>query len=170
MLTAAAPSLLAIVTHTPIWVWAVFALVAFMGYQRTRDRTVQLWRMFILPVLMVVTSVSSIIGGGFGVLPAIVVGFVIGGTTGWLLERDGATRRLPDGKVWLRGEWLPMVQVLAIFLFRYSTTVIGIVNPALGADLAYHLVTTLVSSLLSSMMLGRTLARLRVYFTAPAAA
>ena len=169
-MTIAAPTLLAILAHTPIWVWAIFALVAFLGYQRTRDRTVQLWRMFILPVLMVVTAVSSVIGGGIAVLPAIVVGFVIGGTAGWLLEREGATRRLPDGKIWLRGEWLPMVQVLAIFLFRYSTTVVGIVYPALGGDLTYHLATTLISSLLSAMMLGRTLARLRVYFNTPAAA
>ena len=45
------------------------------------------------------------VGAGLGVLPAILVGVVVGGVSGWLLERDGATRRLPDGRLWLRGEW-----------------------------------------------------------------
>ena len=66
---------------------------------------------------------------------------------------------------------LLLVQVLVIFGFRYGLAVVTAVNPALVADPAVHLVTAFVSSLLSAMILGRTLARLRVYFTsAPAAA
>lgn len=170
-MTTAAPTIIAVLTHTPIWVWAVFALVAFMGYQRTRDRTVYLWRLLLFPVIMIVLAVSGMVNAGLSVLPAILVGLAIGGVGGWLMERDGATRRLPGGKLWLRGEWWSLVQVLLIFVFRYSTAVIGAVNPALGADLTFQLATAFVSSLLSAMILGRTLARLRVYFTsAPATA
>lgn len=165
-MTTAAPTILDILTHTPIWVWAIFALVAYMGYQRTRDRTVHLGRLLLLPLAMIVLAVSGMVNAGLSVLPAILVGLVIGGVSGWLLERDGATRRLAGGKVWLRGEWWSLVQVLAIFGFRYTTTVIGAVNPGLGGDLTFHLATALVSSLLSAMILGRTLARLRVYFAA----
>jgi len=44
-------------------------------------------------------------------------------------------------------------------------------NPQLAADPVFHLGTLFVSSLLSAMILGRTLARLKVYFTSvPAAA
>lgn len=164
-MTTAAPTIVAILTHTPIWVWAIFALVAYMGYQRTRDRTVHLWRLLLLPLIMVVLAVSGMLGAGPAVLPAILVGIAIGGVSGWLLERDGATRRLADGKVWLRGEWWSLVQVLLIFGFRYTIAVIGAVDPAIGSDPTFHLVTALVSSLLSAMILGRTLARLRVYFT-----
>ena len=28
-----------IISHTPIWVWGLFALLLFLGIQRTRDRT-----------------------------------------------------------------------------------------------------------------------------------
>lgn len=170
-MTTAAPTILAVLAHTPIWVWAVFALVAFMGYQRTRDRIVQLWRLLLFPLVMVVLAVSGMVNAGLSLLPAILVGIAIGGVGGWLLERDGATRRLPGGRLWLRGEWWSFAQVLLIFVFRYATAVIGAVNPALGADFAFHLLTALVSSLLSAMILGRTLARLRVYFaTAPVVA
>jgi len=163
--TTVGPMIIGILTHTPLYVWAIFALIVFMGFQRTRDRTIQVWRLFIFPVLMIVTAVSGMIGAGLSVLPAILAGLAVGGVSGWLLERDGATRRLADGRLWLRGEWWSFVQVLLIFGFRYSLAVVTAINPTLVADPTVHLVTAFVSSLLSAMILGRTLARLRVYFT-----
>ena len=163
-MNSVAPYILAIVTHTPLWVWALFAFVFFMGYQRTRDRVVQLWRLVLFPALMIVLAVSGMLGAGVGALPAIIVGLAIGGVSGWLLERDGATRRLPDGRVWMRGEWWSLLQVVLIVGVHYVTAVAVAVNPALGSDLTFHLATMFVSSLLSAMLLGRTAARLRVYF------
>ena len=170
-MTTAVPTILAIIMHTPIWVWALYALVLVMGFQRTRDRVVQLWRMLLFPVIMILLAVSTMIGAGLGVLPAAIVGLAVGGVSGWLLERDGATRRLPDGRLWLRGEWWSFAQIVLILGVRYPIAVIAATNPVLATDPVFHLGTTLVSSLLSAMILGRTLARLRVYFTsAPVAA
>ena len=98
-MTTVGPLIIGILTHTPLYVWAIFALIAFLGYQRTKDRTVQLWRLLLLPVIMVVLSVSGMIGAGASVLPAILAGIAVGGISGWLLEREGATRRLPGGRV-----------------------------------------------------------------------
>ena len=159
-------TIVAIITHTPIWVWGLYALVLFMGFQRARDRTVGLWRLTIFPVAMIVLAVSSMVGAGLSVLPAALVGLAIGGVSGWLMERDGATRRLPGGKLWLRGEWWSFVQIVVILIVRYVIAVTGAVNPVLASDPVFHLGTTFVASLLSAMILGRTLARLRVYFTA----
>ena len=164
-MTTVGPLIIGILTHTPLYVWAIFALVAFLGYQRTKDRTVQLWRLLLLPLIMVVLSVSGMVGAGASVLPAVLAGVAVGGVSGWLLEREGATRRLPGGRVWLRGEWWSFVQVLLIFVVHYSLAVTGAINPTLVADPTVHLVTTFVSTLLSAMILGRTFARLRVYFT-----
>lgn len=170
-MTTAGPIIIGVLTHTPPYVWAIFAFIIFMGFQRTRDRTVQLWRLFLLPTIMILTALSGMIGAGLGSLPAILAGLAVGGVSGWLLERDGATRRLPNGQVWLRGEWWSFVQILLIFGFRYSLAVVGAINPTFVADPTVHLVAMFVSSLLSAMVLGRTLARLRVYFTpAPATA
>lgn len=170
-MTTAGPLIIGILTHTPLYVWAIFALVIFLGFQRTRDRTVQLWRLLLLPLVMIALTVSGMVGAGLSVLPAILAGIAVGGVSGWLLERDGATRRLPDGRLWLRGEWWSLVQVVLIFVVKYSLAVTGAMAPALVADPAVHLVAVFASSLLSAMIAGRTLARLRVYFTsAPAAA
>ena len=159
-----------VVTHTPVWVWAVFALVAFMGYQRTRDRTVEVWRLFLFPVVIVLLQVSGIVEAGLGItLSAILLGSAAGGTVGWLLEREGATVRLANNRVWLRGEWWSMVQVLLILAVHYGTAVTSAVNPAFASQTWWQIATALVSSLLSAMVVGRMLARLRVYFrSAPA--
>ena len=157
-------TILAILTHTPLWVWAIFAFVLFLGWQRTRDRTVELWRLVLFPAVMIVLAVSGIVGAGLTIVPAVLVGAMVGGVAGWLLEREGATRRLPDGRVWLRGEWWSLLQVVAIFLFRYASSVAAALDPTLPGNLSFHLGTALVSSLLSAMILGRTLARLRGYF------
>ena len=158
-------NILAILSHTPIWVWALYAVVLFMGYQRTRDRTVAVWRMMAFPVVMIVLALSTMIGAGLGVLPAALVGLAIGGVSGWLLERDGATRRLPGGRLWLRGEWGSLVQIVLIFVFRYAIAVIAAVNPMLATDPTWHIATVFVSTLLTALILGRTAARLRIYFT-----
>jgi hypothetical protein len=165
------PSILDILTHTPLWVWALYAFVLLVAWQRSRERIVPVWRLLVLPGVMLVVTVSGWIGAGLDSLPAILLGFVAGGTGGWLLVRDGSARRLEGNRLWLRGDIWTFVQILVILVFRYATTVAGIVNPAFAADPVWHPLTLLVSSALTGLFLGRVAARLRVYFTSvPSAA
>ena len=165
------PSLLDILVHTPIWVWALFAFVLVMGWQRTRDRIVPIWRLLLLPGALLVLTISGWVTAGLASLPAIALGFVAGGTLGWLLVREGSARRLEGNRLWLRGDWWSFLQIVVILVFRYATTVAGIVNPAFAADPVWHPLTLLVSSALTGLFLGRLAARLRVFFTTlPAAA
>jgi hypothetical protein len=160
-----------VVIHTPIWVWPLYALLLFLTFQRTRDSSVPLWRVLILPLVVTLLVILSFVGGGMIALPAMLVGLVIGSTAGWQLERDGATRRLPHGRLWLRGEWWSLALIVVVLVFRYATNVVAALDPALNADLTWHLSTLFISATLSALFLGRTAARLRVYFaTAPAEA
>ncbi len=160
-----------VVSHTPIWVWAVLALVVILGLAGTRDRSTGLTRLLLLPGVMALLALSGLVSAGLAAVPAIVVGLVIGGSAGWLLEREGATRRLADGRVWLRGEWLSLLLVLVVFVWRYAINVIAAVNPTLAATGTWHLLTAFVSALLAALFLARTAARLRAYYnSAPLAA
>ena len=91
---------------------------------------------------------------------------LIGGAAGWLLEPNGATRRLPDGRVWLRGEWWSLGQIVLVLIFRYVINVVAALDPALHVDLTWHLSTLFFSTALSGLFLGRAAARLRVYLAA----
>ncbi len=159
-----------VIIHTPIWVWGLYGLLLFLGFQRTRDSVVSLFRLLILPLVVAVLAIASFIGSGPSGVPAIVVGLVIGGTVGWQLESDGATRRLPDGTLWLRGEWRSFVQLLLILLFRYVVNVVAAMNPVLNADPTWHFGAIFVSAALSASLLGRTAARMKVYFATDSAA
>ena len=154
-------TLAAIVAHTPGWVWVLYALLLLLGLQRTRDSTVPLWRLLILPVAVTLLALSRVIGADTAALAATLLGLVAGSVAGWPLERAGATRRLPDGRLWLRGEWLSFVQIVIVLAFRYATSVASAMNPALDAAPTWRLGTHLVSATLSGLFLGRTAARLR---------
>lgn len=167
-MTSFITSVITIVIHTPLWVWPLYALLLFLGFQRTRDSSLPLWRVLMLPLVVAVLAIISFIGFGLNALPAILLGLVLGGTAGWRLERDGATRRLPDGRIWLRGEWWSFSQLMLVLVFRYATSVAAALNPTLYTDLTWHLTTGFISATLSALFLGRTAARLRVVLsTAP---
>ena len=155
-----------IVAHTPLWVWPLYVLLLFLGFQRTRNSIIPLWRMLILPIVVAMLAVLSFILAGMSALPAALLGLVIGGAVGWFVERDGTTRRLPDGSLWLRGEWLTLVQIVLVLVFRYATSVTAGLNPGLNGNLSWRMGTVFTATTLSAMFLGRTVARLRPYLAA----
>lgn len=147
----------------------LYSLLLFLGFQRTRDNTVPLWRMLMLPIVVALLTVSSFVGAGLDGIPAAMIAIAIGSIIGWRLERDGATTRQPDGRIWLRGEWLSFFQLLLVLLLRYSMNVVAFVSPALASHPNWHYGTMSIAVGLSAIFLGRTAARLRVYASRPAA-
>lgn len=160
----------AIVSHTPVWVWVLYALLLFLGFQRTRDSTVPVWRMLILPLVVAGLASASIIGAQLETAPALLLGLGIGAAAGWRLERDANTRRLPDGRIWLRGEWASFALLVMVLAFRYATSVAAAMDPALRTALAWQLSTVFVSTALSALFLGRTAARLKTIYASDALA
>ena len=149
----------------------LYAVLLFLGYQRTRDSVLPLYRVLILPLVVAVLALATFITGGTAGLPAMLTGLAGGSATGWLLEREGDTRHLASGLVWLRRDWWSFAQLVMVLTFRYATTAAGAMDPALNADPVWHLTTLAISAGLSGLLLGRAGARLRVYHrSAPAAA
>jgi hypothetical protein len=159
-----------IIAHTPIWVWGLYALLLLLGLQRTRDSTIQVWRMLTLPCIVTFLAVLTFIGAGPSALPVMLIGVVAGSAAGWQLEPQGASRRLADGRLWLRGEWRSFTQIVLVEIFRYVTSVVAAMDPALNADPTWHFTTLFISAALSGVFLGRTAARLRLYVAAAATA
>jgi len=123
-----------------------------------------------LPIIVAVLAFANLIGAGMDGLPAMLAGVSVGGLAGWQLEREGSTRRLANGRIWLPGEWWSFSQLVVVLVFRYATTVAGIMNPELGTIPFWHLGTVGIAAGLSGLFLGRTAARLRVYFASARAA
>lgn len=166
-MSASLHSVAVVLAHTPAWVWGLYALLLVLGLRRTRDATLPLWRMLILPAVVTLLAISSCIGAGIDALTGIFVGLAAGGAAGWRLEPAGAIRRLPGGRLRLRGEWWTLVQLALVLVLRYLTNVVAAIDPVLHANPAWQLGTLFATAALSGLFLGRTAARLRVCF-APA--
>lgn len=162
-MSASFSTAITIIAHTPIWVWPLYALLLFLGFQRTRDSSVPLWRMLTLPLVVTLFALVSFISAGPSGLPAILGGLVIGGAAGWCLEPRDASRRQAGGRIWLRGEWWTFAQIVLVLIFRYAANVMPVLDPALHANPVWNLGTLAISTTLSASFLGRTAARLRVY-------
>ena len=69
--------ILEILEHTPIWVWIVFGAVMLLGLQQSRTRDVSIARATILPFVMIVLSLSGVIGA-FGPVPLALLAWAAG--------------------------------------------------------------------------------------------
>lgn len=156
-------TIITIVSHTPLWVWPLYALLLFLAGQGTRARVVPLFRVLILPVVVTVLTISTGIVAGTNGLPTILVGFTLGSALGFLFERDDSVRRLPDGRVWLRGEWWSFGQLALVLVVRYAIAIVSGMSPMINGDPTWHSGSLLVSTALSAIFLGRTARKLRAY-------
>jgi len=92
------------------------------------------------------------------------IGIVVGTSAGLTLESRAGTTQVSRGVVHLKGDWISLLVLLAIFAMRYATTVVSIAAPAIAASDAYHFVTALLSGFFAFLTLSRTGLRLRVAY------
>ncbi len=170
-MTALVSTAAAVIVHTPIWVWGLYAALLYIGFRRMRDSVVPIWRVLLLPGAIAILCMSSMIGAGPGAPFVALPALAAGGLIGWRLERAGDSLRLPNGMLLLRGEWSTLLQMTVVLAVRYAAAVAPAIDPALAGTSAWRLGTLLVSTALSALLLGRTAARLRTYAaSAPASA
>jgi len=132
---------IAIVQHTPVWVWGLLtALVAF-GFSQTRTREMSLLRVTILPLAMIALSASGVFSA-FGHLPVAMGGWAAGVGVALVFARDaisvrGASWSPETGRLLVPGSWLPLALMLALFSIKYFAGVQLAMHPALAADTTF---------------------------------
>lgn len=154
-------TIITVVSHTPLWVWPLYCLLLFLAGRGTRARVVPLFRMLILPMVVTVLTISTGVVAGASGLPPILVGFTLGSALGFLFERDDSMRRLPDGRVWLRGEWWSFGQLALVLVVRYAIAIVSAMSPMINNDPTWHSGSLLISTALSAIFLGRTARKLQ---------
>jgi hypothetical protein len=151
--------LIEIVSHTPLWVWGLFAALLTLGLYQRRSRSVRPGQLLILPAVLLVLGLNSMAPAfmalpfaGVAWLAALAAGMALGlrlprsSGTYW----DTATQRLH-----LAGSWMPMLLIIAIFGLRYSAAVGMAFHPQWRTDPAVQLPLALCFGTLSGIFLGR---------------
>jgi hypothetical protein len=158
--------ILQILSHTPVWVWAVLALLLALGWTQTRERRVAPRRLLLLPLVLLGLGLWSM-APGFVAVPASAVSWLLALGTALALTRG---QRPPVGARWLAaeqrlllpGSWLPMGLILVIFSMRYVSNVGMALHPAWRNAPALLLPMAALYGALSGFFLGRALAQWRL--------
>lgn len=127
--------ILTILTHTPIWVFVLFAVLLAFGLLQTRNRLVRRRRAYVLPVAMIGLSLAGIFSS-FGARPLPVtfwaVGLVLVTMVGYRFFPDrGVVFEAEKNVFFVPGSWIPLLMIMAIFFTKYAYAVVR----AFDADL-----------------------------------
>ena len=151
--------ILDILEHTPVWVWIVFGALVLLGLQQSRTRDVSIARATILPVVMIVLSLSSVVGA-FGPVPFALVAWAAGvglslTLAGKAVAVRGASRSTQPGHLRIPGSFVPVLLILAVFITKYSAGVALAINPSLAANTAVAVTLSLVYGVFSGLFWSR---------------
>src|SRR5262245_19256691 len=131
------PSFLQIVTNMPLWVWPLMLFVLWLGLQGLRPRVIPVWRLAILPVVGLTTSLAGIVqsmdpaAAATGWSLALLAFLPLG----WTFGQGRPVRLRPgDGRLEMAGGWFGLLFGVSIFAVRYAMGVLFGVLPALRAE------------------------------------
>ena len=130
--------LIQIISHTPLWVWAILVVLLWVGLKQTLPRSVSLRRITVLPLVMVGLSLA-------GTLTAFGAGnhaLLAWGAAAAVAAAVVMTRTLPQAtqyNTWTQhfqipGSWTPLVLMMGIFITKYAVGVTLSMRPDLARD------------------------------------
>jgi hypothetical protein len=152
--------LLAVLQHTPVWVWPLLATLLGLGFWQTFPRTVTLRRAAVLPLAMLGLSlwgVASTFGSGQA-LAAWGVGALTAATASWHSGSPrGACWSAAAGCFRLPGSWVPLMLILGIFCAKFGVGISLAQHPELRSAASFALGTSLAYGVFSGLFAGRAL-------------
>ena len=162
----ASPTIGQILVNTPVWVGGLLAVLLVLGFSQTRNRSVGVTRVALLPLVMSVLSLYSIMST-FGA-SALVLGiwlattFVIMLLVMQLPLSDQASYDAASRQFQLPGSWIPMVLILGIFMTKYVVGVSVALHPDLKSHSNFSLAIVVLYGVFSGMFAGRALRLIRL--------
>ncbi|WP_152536214.1 DUF6622 family protein [Mesorhizobium loti] len=153
------PGMADILSHTPLWVWPLILYGLFIGWSRTRDRVVSPSRLLVLPVLISGLALYNLVATGISAtgLLGFACGAVAGAFAGTAMARRRPARLLPDGRLALQGDWLPLVLIIAIIVVRYAKGIALGIDPTLAQETGFVLASAVLSGFFAAMMIARSI-------------
>lgn len=111
-----------IIKHTPVWVFILFVGLLYLGYSQTKNRKVQMQKLFVLPISMILLSIFGTISA-FGInkisLISWFVSTILSLIIGLKLSYPKNINYDKSKKVFnISGSWIPMILILIIFLLN----------------------------------------------------
>ena len=125
------PSFYDVLSHTPPWVFVLFAYLMWIGIMRLRPSIRQLGKIFITPGIFIVWGIVGLFHRPADLTLVFVhwaISAVIGGTIGMAGGMTMTVDR-PRQLVLLRGSVLPMIRIMLIFGGHYLLQAGAVLHP-----------------------------------------
>ncbi len=155
-----------IVSHTPVWVWGLLAVLAYFGIKQLATQRMKLKRVAIMPMAMTGLSLFGTLSA-FGATPAVLLAWLAGlCATGYLVTRrpapQGASYDAASNTFNVPGSAVPMALMMSIFMLKYSVGVTMAMAPAMKMNPALGLSVGLAYGAFSGIFGGRAWRLLRL--------
>ena len=116
-----------ILSNTPPWVFALFAGLLAFGLMQTRNRKVNRFLAYLLPVGMVALSLAGVQSSfGFNLVPVALWagGLALVTLIGHMFFRDTqVVFHRTTNAFYIPGSWTPLIVIMAIFFTKYVVAV-----------------------------------------------
>lgn len=152
-----------ILTHTPLWVWVVLALLIKRGLAATQPNCIALSRLFLLPLAFSVWGVMGLPHGGLSfAIASAVVGLTLGAAAGWRLfaGQSGYVWDQQSRQLQRPGNWLILICSMIAFTFKFGLGTVAGRYPELIASPGGALSAGLVSGVTSGLLWGASITQL----------
>jgi uncharacterized membrane protein len=145
----------------PVWVWPLLVALVALGISRMREREMPVWRLLLLPVILVSVSVLTALFGGLNAaaLLALSAGMAVGAMVGWWTMRDVEVHRLADNRVRVMGESVSLMAILAIFASRFAAVMLEATGSSVPELPGMAELFVLIPVFLAALMAARALAQ-----------
>ncbi|MBA5687013.1 DUF6622 family protein [Rugamonas apoptosis] len=156
-----------IVSHTPIYVWFILAFLISRGVAASADRDVTMRNLVVIPAVMLVLSWLDI-NNKFGFDGLVAAGWVAGASIGaGLVWRNFDSSSIAcdpaSGAIRLRGSWLPLALMMAIFCTKYVVAVLVAMQPAARENSLFVAAVCIVFGMFNGAFLGRLACQMAVW-------
>jgi uncharacterized membrane protein len=145
----------------PVWVWPLLVALVALGISRMREREMPVWRLLLLPALLVSVSVLTTLFGGLNAaaLLALSAGIALGAMVGSWTMRDVEVHRLAGNRVRVRGESVSLMAILAIFASRFAAGMLEATGSSVPELPGMAELFVLIPVFLAALMAARALAQ-----------
>lgn len=150
--------LIQILTHTPLYVWAILAFLVYRGMAAMRDRDMEVRKLVMIPAVMLVLSLQDISAkfglGGWALAAWAVAAAGVALAAGLAGSERIAASAVPS-HVRVRGSRLPLVMMMAVFFTKYAASVAVSVAPQLRQDTLFACIVCGLFGVFNGWFIGR---------------
>ncbi|SDT44403.1 hypothetical protein SAMN05444162_4319 [Paenibacillaceae bacterium GAS479] len=146
-----------ILTHTPTYVWLLFAFLLYRGISGSQEREVNILMSLIVPGIFILWGMYNVFANFSFPLQAFIAYIVFAGLgtfLGYELYRRNYHFFLKNGVVFRAKNYLPLVVILINFVIKYALNIYMYMQSGAIHSLGFNVFYTIISGTTVGLFLG----------------